>query len=304
VLGLVSLPLVWMAIQRVPQEAGSTAGQGWLEGPTPTGIARALILWATGDPSYGPTGVTVARLASLVVVVALLGLGALTAWQMWRTRPDRRREVQHIALVAAAFFGAWGLALGVSLERKIFHEKYFIYLAPLLLILLVWSALHSRPALLGRGLLAGLAGLTGLSLYIFYSAPNGEQWREAMAYVNEQRQPGDYVVTTPGFYIRPVSYYLEGTLPAAEITLARAPFALAAPQGLAAADYSKDERGLPDVDVAVEPAERLWVVTGYNPLENGRLDWFYEDYRVVGERNFLGVEVMLGERLDSAEAGP
>lgn len=298
VMGLVALPLVWMAIQRVPQERGSTSGQGWLAAPSVSGLVKALILWATGDPSYGPTGLTVARVASLAVVVALLGLGAVTAWRLWRTHPEQRVEVRNIALVAVAFFGIWGLALGVSLARKIFHEKYFIYLAPLLLILLVWSALRIRPVLLGRGLLAALVGLTGVALYIFYRSPNGEQWREAMAYVRAEQQTGDYVVTTPGFYIRPLGYYLTGELPSAEYTLARAPFALVAPNGYVAADYSGDQRGLPDVDTALAPAERVWLVTGYNPLEPDRLAWFYEDYVVLSEREFLGVDVILGERHD------
>jgi 4-amino-4-deoxy-L-arabinose transferase-like glycosyltransferase len=294
VMGLVSLPLIWMALQRVPQDPGSTSGQGWLAAPNASGMAKALILWATGDPSFGPAGVTPLRLASLVVVVALLALGVLTAWQLWRTRPDRRLEVRHIAFVAAAFFGTWGTAVGISFVRKIFHEKYFVYLAPLLIILLVWSALRLRPALLGRGLLAVLAGLIGVSLYTFYSAPNGEQWREAMAYVSEQRQPNDYVVTAPGFYIRPVSYYLNGALPADDQVLPRAPYALAGPQGYVAADDSRDDRGLPDVDVATAPAGRVWLITGYNPLDASRLDWFYNNYEVASAREFLGVAVILG----------
>jgi hypothetical protein len=120
-----------------------------------------------------------------------------------------------------------------------------------------------------------------------------------MAYVNEQREPGDYVVTTPGFYIRPVSYYLAGELPLAEVTLARAPFALTGPAGYVAADYAGDDRNLPDVDVAVDAAERVWLVTGYNPLAEDQLDWFYAEYVVVSEREFLGVQVVLGEHVDA-----
>jgi hypothetical protein len=237
--------------------------------------------------------------ASLLVIVLLLGLGAVTAWRLWHTRPDQRPDVRRIAFVAAAFLGVWSLALGVSLVRRIFHEKYFIYLAPLLLILLVWSGLRARPRLLGRGLLAALAGLIGLSLAVFYSAPNGEQWREAMAYVSAERQPDDLVVTAPGYYMRPVAYYLEGRLPGVDYVLARAPYALDDAGGFVAADYRGDERGLPDVDVAAAPAERVWLVTGYNPLAPDQLDWFYEDYAVIGERDFLGVQVVLGDRLDA-----
>ena len=300
VMGLVALPLLWMAVQRVPQSTGSTSGQGWLERPNPAGMVKALILWATGDPSYGPAGLTLARAASLLLIVALLALGAWTAWRLWHTRPDQRVEVGRIALVAAVFFGVWGTALGISLVRKIFHEKYFVYLAPLLIILLVWSALRLRPAWLGRGLLAALTGLMGLALFVFYSSPNGEQWREAMAYVNEQRQPGDFVVTAPGYYVRPAGYYLEERLPGADYVLAHAPFALVVPSGYLAADYPADERDLPDVDVAAEPAERLWLVTGYNPLEPGQLNWFYEDYVVISERSFLGVKVILADEAADA----
>jgi hypothetical protein len=153
--------------------------------------------------------------------------------------------------------------------------------------------------LLGHGLLAALVGLIGLSLFIFYSTPNGEQWREAMAYVDEQRQPADYVVTTPGYYMRPIAYYLEGALPARDTELAHAPFALDEQGVFVAADYGDDQLGLTDVDVATAPAQRLWLVTGYGTEKADELAWFYDDYTVVAERHFLGVEVLLGDRIEA-----
>jgi hypothetical protein len=77
-----------------------------------------------------------------------------------------------------------------------------------------------------------------------------------------------------------------------------------APQGYVAADYSGDDRGLPDVDVATASAERVWLVTGYEGEDEQRLEWFYSNYRVLSDRSFMGVDVTLGERLDDTAPAP
>jgi hypothetical protein len=295
-MGVLALPLAWMALQRLPA-SGSGTGQDWLPSPGATVIIKSLILWGSGDPSFGGMAFTIGRLASLGVIAALLAVGAASAWRLWRSGPGARSEVAGAALVASAFFGIWGIALGISLQRKIFHEKYFIYLAALLIVLLVWSGLRARPAWLGRGLLASLFVLTGLALNVQYSSPSGEQWREAMAWVAPQRQPGDLVVTTPGYYVRPVSYYLTGKLPPVDYRLLRAPFAVVTPDGFEAAGPPTFEADLPGIVEIVEPASRVWLVTGYAAVEPSHLDWFWENYTTVHRQEFLGVDVVLGESM-------
>ncbi len=296
-MGLVALPLLWMALQRLPS-AGDGTGQDWLPRPSAAGIVKSLIMWATGDPSFGPATFTLARLASLLVVVALLAVGVYTAWRLWHTQPERRLEVRRAAFVAAAFFGIWGLALGISLVRKVFSDKYFIYLAPLLLILLAWAGLRGRPLLLARGLLIALVVLTGQALVIYYTSPAGEQWREAMAFVRQTSEPGDYVVTTPGYYIRPAIYYLTGQMAPVDYTLARAPIAVLGPGGYAAATAPIDDESgtLPALATVLGSAERIWLVTGYADLDDAWLNWFYDNYQVVGVNKFLGVQVTLLQR--------
>jgi hypothetical protein len=296
VLGLVLLPVIWMAVLRAPDSAPGT-GQSWLPEPTAAGLAKSLILWGTGDPSYGGAAFTLARLVSLALIVAILALGAFTAWRLWRSQPERRHEVMRIAFVASAFFGIWGLALGVSLVRKIFHEKYFIYLAPLLIILLAWSVLRLRPAVLGQALMVALVGTTSLSLMVYYTSPNGEQWREAMTFVNHQWRSGDYVAMTPGYYVRPVSFYLTGMMAPVDYELARAPVTVFAPQGYEAATTPSDpEVILPDIAEVLGPAERIWLVTGYAAFDPARLNWIEANYTQVEARSFLGVRVALYTR--------
>jgi 4-amino-4-deoxy-L-arabinose transferase-like glycosyltransferase len=299
VLGLLALPLAWMALQRVPN-APEGSGQSWLEGASVAVAIKSLIFYGTGDPSYGPTGLTLPRLASLAVIGGLLALGAWQAWRLWRSRPEARVEAGRVAFVAALFFGVWGLALGVSFVRPIFHQKYFLFLEPLLLILLVWAGLRLQPAVLGRGLLAGLAALTGLALGVYFTSPNGEQWREAMAHVRQAAEPGDYVVAAPGYYIRPISFYLRDEIPAPDYSVLRAPFVLIGPEGYRSADDAVEDRGLPDIDAAASQADRVWLVTGYAELDPERLSWFFEDYTVVERREYLGVTVVLGDRPDTA----
>jgi 4-amino-4-deoxy-L-arabinose transferase-like glycosyltransferase len=302
-MGLVLLPLIWMAVQRMPaSEPGR--GQDWLPPPSVTGVVKSLILWGTGDPSYGGAAFTLARLFALALLAGLLGLGAVTAWRLWHTQPERRLEVQHIAFVAAAFFGIWGLALGVSLVRKIFHEKYFIYLAPLLIMLLAWTVLRLRPAWLGQGLLVALLATTGLALSVYYTSPNGEQWREAMTYIRQQWRPGDYVALTPGYYVRPATYYFTGEVAPDDFELARAPVTVIAPGGYRAATTTADpDIILPDVAEVLAQAERVWVVTGYAEIDPARLDWLTAHYERVDEREFLGVQVKLYARVALAVGG-
>jgi hypothetical protein len=302
-LGVLALPLLWMALQRLPG-SGSGTGQDWLPAPSATLIIKALILWATGDPSHGGIGFTLARLGSLGVIAGLLCLGAFAAWRLWKNRPEYRPEVRRIAYVAGAFFGIWGMALAISLQRKIFHEKYFIYLAPLLIVILVWSGLRIRPVLLGRSLLVALFALTGLALSIHYTAPSGEQWREALAYVGEHRQPGDLIVTTPGYYARPASYYLTGNLPPVDYRLLRAPYAIFNSEGLQAAGQQMASGDLPAVAEVVATAERVWLVTGYASDDASTLEWFADGFTVLDAQEFLGVWVVLAERRMPASQSP
>ena len=188
------------------------------------------------------------------------------------------------------------MALGTSLIRKVFSERYFLYLIPFLLIILAWSVLRIRPIALGRGLMIALLGQTVLSLVIYYSFPPGEQWREAIAYVKQERQVSDYVTAIPGYYVRPVAYYLTGSLPPHDFRLMHAPIAIISPAGFIAAQPAFEAPGLSQAEEAFELADQVWLLTGYAEVDPGRLAWFRQNYIETERIEFQGVLVVKGER--------
>lgn len=294
-LALLCLPLAWIALPKLPMSAAGT-GQTWLAAPSIQGIARTLILWGTGDPSYGPSRFTLERLASLVVLLSLLVPGGLTAWRRWNIGLFHREEVRRIVSVAFSFFVPLLLLLGISLFRRVFNDKYFLFLIPLFLILLAWSAFRMRPSALGSGLFMALIGLTSLSLVIYHTAPAGEQWREAVAYIEEDRQATDPVAAVPGYYMRPLAYYLTDALPPHDDDFSSAEVAILTAEGFLTTDGIPGSASLARVQQALDSAETLWLVTGYTPVQPERLSWFWKDYKETDHKEFLGVQVIQGER--------
>ncbi len=286
-----SLPLIWLALRELPM-AGSGSGQTWLARPSLLGIVRTLILWGTGDPSFGGARFTLARGISLAVLVCILVLGSAMAWKRLTAEPDKRDESLRLIFVGSAFLVPWFLVLGISFFRRIFNEKYFLFLIPLLLMMLAWSVLRIRPVLLGRGLLIALLGTTLLAMTVYHSSPSGEQWREALEYVREERHSTDYIAVMPGFYVQPVYYYLTATLPPDDYSLLNAPITLIGPGGGITAQWAPNDADLLET---IAQAKRLWLITGYAGVAPGEADWFFTRYAVIDERNYLGVRVMQGQ---------
>jgi mannosyltransferase len=292
-LGVLALPLIWLALPMV----SNTFSQSWLPIPSLEGIVRTMILWATGDPSYGPAGFTYARLASLILIAGLLGLGALAARRLWRAGASGRQDVLRASFVAAAAFVPWMLALVISLRRPIFNPKYFLFSVPFWLILFAWSITRIRPAILSHVLLVALLGLTGLSLAVYYTSPTGEQWSLAMAALNQLRRPEDYVVVSPGFYIQPVEYYLLGKIASFDDSqLERARIVILDPLNLMSSDPVPDAYDLPGAEETLAEAPRVWFVTGWVGADADWLAWFTQHYTPSQQWEFLGVNVVFGER--------
>jgi len=295
-IALLGLPLILLALPKIPVSAPGT-GQAWLAKPSLQGLVRTMILWGTGDPSYGPSGFTLVRLFSLVVIASLLALGARAAWNRWNMGPEYREEVRRIVFVGSAFIAPLFLAIGISLFRRVFNEKYFLFLIPFLIIILAWSALRIRPAAVGWGLLIALTGLTLLSLTIYYTAPAGEQWREAVAYIRQEGQTSDPVaVVAPGYYMRPLAYYLTDSLPPHDDRLSDFAVAIMGPDGFLVTDSEPGSPSLAQVEDALSPVETIWLVTGYTPVQPERLSWFWQNYTETDRQEFLGVRVIRGER--------
>lgn len=189
-------------------------------------------------------GIPAAELWRQQYLGALLGAVAFLAAALLLLAPARQR--------AALLYSCAAVALpllamaAVAVYRPIFHPRYAIPAAPGLLLLLGGAiTLPSRRLLPLRAALAVVVlALFGYGLYRYQYADGlaRDDYRSAVAYVNQNQAPGDVAITNapPGF-----DYYYRGSMPRYEFPTGR---------------YEQDAivRGLNDL---AGGRRRLWYVT-------------------------------------------
>ncbi len=278
----------------------------WLQRPGPAAMVKSAILFATGDPSYGSISFTPARLLS---VLAIAGLGGAGAWLYigWRNgRRDGRQEwppeAGRALWLAAAGTMPWGLAMAVSQVRPIYHERYLLFIMPPLLILVAWGLTRSLPALPALLPAVLLVGLMGRSLFVYYTGPAPEEWQEAIAYLRAAHQTEDLVVTSPGFYFRPLTYYWQGNFPtgaqdagAAQVLSAARAVVWQAGE-LRPVDPGLAQAGTAALSANTRAAKRVWLVSGYAPADPAVEAWASGGMAPTVEAAFQGARVRLWER--------
>jgi 4-amino-4-deoxy-L-arabinose transferase-like glycosyltransferase len=264
------------------------AGYGltWLSRPGPQTLIKTAILFTTGDPSYGSSSVTPARVCSLAIVC---GLAALGTWAFLRRASLVAGERTRVLFLSAAVVVPGASAFVVSQFRPIYHEKYLLFLMPPLFVLIAWAIMRARNTCAGTVLLVALLALTGSALVVYYTEPDGEQWREATAYVRAAYQPGDLIIVSPGFYGRPFSYYFAGSFPANIHALDHVP-AIAVNAGTA--------RLLDDSARDSTRAGRVWLISGYSPIDPATETWLKNSFTPHIDKAFVGVSVRMLERGD------
>ncbi|GEM_PF-6559258 len=106
--------------------------------------------------------------------------------------------------------GSWGISIAVSQYIPVFGIKYIYYSLPLFFMILAITVGH-----LGRKLSPIFKGLLVLAVAItflrgsFISPLKSEDWKGAVAYILEHKQPGELVVVSPVYMYRPFSYYYD-----------------------------------------------------------------------------------------------
>ncbi|MEO8285675.1 MAG: glycosyltransferase family 39 protein [Chloroflexota bacterium] len=267
-------------------------GIAWLSRPDLQVMIKSAILFTTGDPSYGPTGVTIQRGLSLATIAAigLLGLW-LFARHIYRRKGD---EGKRVLFIAGALLVPLAIALGVSQFRSIYHEKYLLFVMPPLMILVAWVLVRSlqrsviSPAM---PVAVALICLTSVAGYIYYTAPAGEQWREAVAYVRAGYHPGDVVLMSPGYYGRPFSYYFTGTFPEDMRTLGYTDvveFKDGQYTGLKLGDQGEQ---ILASNTQLDSAQRIWLLSGYVADDKSLEKWLGQNFTVVKQADYLGTHV-------------
>lgn len=287
-LGVVVLPISLAVLSHV----GPEGGQGWLSRPGLQTLVKSTILFSTGDPSYGPTGVTVARILSLLAIlgVCVLGLWVYVQRGYHRQLDDEGRRV---LFLTCAVVIPWTIAFTISQVRPIYHEKYLLFIMPPLFILFSWILTRSRYAIISGVVLLVFISLLGRGLFVYYTAPVGEQWREAIAYMRSVYQPGDPVVISPGFYGYPFAYYFTGDYPEDIRALAQVP-AIVVENGEFRPLRLGRQVGEEEVsDPVLASAQRIWLISGYAPVDRAVGAWVEENLEQLESAEFLGARVRM-----------
>jgi len=272
-------------------------GLAWLPKPDVQSLIKSAILFTTGDPSYGPTGVTIPRLFSLLLIAAVTLLGILLIAGYVKRRQSK--EVQKALLLAGAVLVPIAVAFVVSQVRSVYNEKYLLMVMPPLMILIAWILLRSRQILVAASLTAIVIGITSWSAFVYYTAPSGEQWREAIAYLHSQYKPGDLVVISPAYYARPFAYYFYGDFPSDMRTLTFSSVLKVQDgkyTGLDLPAAIEQEAGQLAADQQIAAAKRVFLVSGYVPPDAGLESWLKDNFALRQQADYLGAHVQTFEQ--------
>lgn len=199
--GLQALAAVPLAgwIYALSQREAQTFGIGWIPAPHLSDLLGTLVNFTSGylgPPEWWQTALAIAALL-------LAGLGLKGAWREPRSRS--------LALLWAAVPPL--LALGMSVKRPLYMDRFLLLSLPALLLLVGRgvSLLPRRAIMPGA---AALVVLTGLAMIRFCLWPGQvrEQWREAAERL-ERADPGEAIVVRVLQIVVPLSYYYHGSMP-------------------------------------------------------------------------------------------
>ncbi|MDB5079667.1 MAG: hypothetical protein JWP00_1591 [Chloroflexi bacterium] len=304
-LSLLTLPYLPIALWQAPTLMSGEIGKTWFQ---PVGLPDML---GTLGRRFGvnriPDGFWEA--VGALVYAGLVLLGLIVAWRAYRAnRPKAATAAQpEPAQTVPAQSGtdaAWLLTLYLVLPILAFYiltmripffaERYLLIASPAYYILaawgLAWLALRIWPA----ALVAGAAALVfaGVALFSFnYSeAPQKEDWRESLRWLQTQLRAGDEIIVMPGYLKTAVDYYLKVPPGVSVFTI---------PQHLI--DGSND----PDLDAylsaekgIIRGHERAWMVVSPehykqdDPKEYVRKTWFDNNTWMFHDpKVFVGVTI-------------
>jgi mannosyltransferase len=135
-----------------------------------------------------------------------LALGALACYATLRafSEPERWR---------AGFAAAWFvipvlLAFAVSFVQPVFLHYYLIVALPALLLLAA-AGLVRLGRFAGAIALGVLVVLSVVRLFDWYERHSAEDFRSAVSFITGEMHPGDGVVISPSYAVKPIDFYLR-----------------------------------------------------------------------------------------------
>lgn len=148
----------------------------------------------------------------LVLAVIFISILAGVLGKLLRQRSQSRALFPFVVWMAVV---PVLLAWGISFRQMIFDERYLIAASPFLMLVVVEALRFLLGKRMGWLVTAGFTGLVLLGTYRYYFAERSgkEQWREAVAYIEQGSDTGDVVLLDPDFLKFSYQYYQNSDLP-------------------------------------------------------------------------------------------
>lgn len=191
----------------------SQGGGGWVARsigvPSIDVLAHTAIVYTVGMtrpwyPSLARRGAYL--LFGACGVVALLGVAKREPSQ------SRLTGVQALLFVAAYLALPLGAAWVLSQWKPMYAMRYLLPFLPAYLLLVARGAAAVRWPWARWGLVVLLVLTQAVGVHIIVREAQNPDWRGVAAYVLERAEPGDVVMFSPGWDIKPFDYYAQGAV--------------------------------------------------------------------------------------------
>lgn len=189
-----------------------------------------------------------------IFAVAAIAFGIITIAAFAAAKQYRRGFAFFIALGIVPM----AIPFVISFRRMIFDERYpiaataaiYLFLAAGFLAAMHFKNKAFRLSVVAAGAIVAILSAVALNNYYFDPRFGKEEWRETVAYVEQNTKPGDLVLFDAGYVIHPYEYYSRKT----DITLMRIK------------DLSIDENSPEWLEIVLATAGRdhVWLVRSHS----------------------------------------
>lgn len=238
----------------------------WIPALTWQRFSEILTRFIARPEFLGP-GLPAVQLAAVLLLAAGL-LAHIRARRLSQTSASWDAYL----LIATAAIGPIAISVLVSMFKPFLVDRYLVASVPPACVLLSRAITHPRrnhpTMLMGIILIAGMA----VSAYGVSTTRWRQDWRAVAAYVAHDSTPGDVIVLIPGRNLLPFNHYCRGAL-----------------AGRIVSGNTANEHELEEALAAIDPFDRLWVVSQPNKMNPAVTAYLKSTYTLASCRAFGGV---------------